>query len=300
MPSLTLALTVALLVTLAGLGLVAARLGRAEREIRMLRSQLEHSRRGLTRQAAGAALRTVVGTAVRVREQGVGGFLTSSIEELTGIALAQRSEIVRIAGPDGTVTVLFSDIQDSTAMNESLGDPAWMKVLAAHDHLVRRHVERHGGAIVKSQGDGFMVVFGTPQAALRAAIGVQESLAAGHARRLRRTPVAVRMGLHTGPTIEKDGDYFGRNVAFAARVAGQADGGEILVSEAVHALLAGASDGDVDRASHGASHGASDGASDGDVTGAGEPAGEFTFVDLREASLKGFPGEHRLWELAWP
>lgn len=253
---------------LVSLAVTSLALARSRREVRMLRGRLDRSHRSLTRQAAGLALRTVAGTAaaaVRMREQGVSGFLTSSIEELTGIAMADRSEIVKVAGPDGTVTVLFSDIEDSTALNEQLGDAAWMRLLSAHDALVRRHVGRHGGHIVKSQGDGFMVVFGDPADGIRAAMAIQEALA-GRRRALRRTPVAVRMGLHTGPTIERDGDYFGRNVAYAARVAAQADGGEILVSDELRGPL----------------------------------ADEFAFLEPRDVPLKGFPDTHRLWEVAWP
>lgn len=263
----TIALLVALACALAALATARVQLGRTRREARVLRAQLERSQQGLTRQAGRLALRTVVGTAARVREQGVGGFLTSSIEELTGIALADRSGIDRVAGPDGTVTVLFSDICDSTALNEQLGDEAWVKVLGAHDALVRRHVERHGGHIVKSQGDGFMIVFGDTADAITTASQVQQALASKSGRRLRRTPISVRMGLHRGPTIERDGDYFGRNVALAARITAQADGGEILVSDAVQEHLA-----------------------DGDVR----------FVAPRDVALKGFPDTHRVWAVALP
>ncbi len=264
MSTLSVVLLVALCVCTAGLVTTAGLLVASRRRVRILHAQLEGTRR-TARQTAVRGLRTVVGTAVRMREQGVGGFLTSSIEELTGIALADRSEIVKVAAPDGTVVVLFSDIEDSTSLNERLGDADWMRLLGAHDAVVRRHVDRHRGHIVKSQGDGFMIVFGDAADAVRAGAEIQRSLAAGRRRPLRRTPIRVRMGVHVGAAIERDGDYFGRNVAMAARVAGQAEGGQLLVSESVHDSL----------------------------------ADEVSFLDEREAELKGFPGRHRLWEVDW-
>ncbi|KRF15559.1 hypothetical protein ASG90_11370 [Nocardioides sp. Soil797] len=214
--------------------------------------------------AASFALRTAVDTAVRVRQQGVGGFLTSSIEEFTGIALADRSEIANVAAADGTVTIFFSDVVDSTALNERLGDRAWVELLAAHDKIVRGQVAKHSGHVVKSQGDGFMVAFGDPANAVLAGQAMQTAFAATRAKALRRTPIAVRMGLHVGRAVEKDGDYFGRNVAMAARVAAEAAGAEILVSDDAYAVV----------------------------------ADEFTFAAPRECELKGFSGTHRLWPLA--
>ncbi len=220
----------------------------------------------LTRRAADLAVRAVVTTAKGVRDQGVGGFLTSSIEELTGWSLAARRTIEQIAGPDGTVTVMFSDIRDSTALNEHLGDSDWLDLLAAHDDLVRRCVDQHRGQVVKHQGDGFMVVFGTAHLGVAAASQIQAALTEPRRKVLRRQAISVRIGLHTGPTVERDGDFFGRNVAYAARVAACAGGGEVLVSDDVHDLL----------------------------------AEHDWFGDAREVDLKGFPGPHRIWEVRWP
>ncbi|KQY54456.1 MULTISPECIES: adenylate/guanylate cyclase domain-containing protein [unclassified Nocardioides] len=255
------ALVVALIVSSVALGRVLSHNRQLREERDELLRRLERPAPSLPRQAATFAFRTAVGTAVRVREQGVGGFLTSSIEEWTGIALADRTEIEKVAAPDGTVTIFFSDIVDSTALNEQLGDQRWMALLEAHDKVIRKRVTAHGGHVVKSQGDGFMVAFGDPGEALRAAISMQTGLAEARGRVLRRTPVEVRMGLHTGRAIEKDGDYFGRNVAMAARVASHAVGGEILVSDAVHEGL----------------------------------VADFDFGEPRRVELKGFPGEHDLW-----
>jgi class 3 adenylate cyclase len=266
-----------------GLALVAAvsaalvlhrRLGEARAETQSLRRALE-SEQELPRgpramqaaQAAGMAMKTVVETATRMREQGVRGMLLSSMDDLAAWAMEDRTEIARIAAPDGTVTLMFSDIENSTAVNSEIGDREWVKLLAAHDRLLKTYVERHRGHVVKSQGDGYMVVFPTPELAIGASLGIQRALSAKRQRnrRLRRTPIRVRIGLHTGTAIEREGDYFGRNVAMAARVAAMADGGEILAT--------------------------------GEIAEALRDAGEFRFVEDDTVELKGLPGEHRLWQV---
>lgn len=220
-------------------------------------------------QVATSAVRTALETVTRLREQGVRGMLLTSIEDLTAWAVEERSEIVRIADEDGNVTFLFSDIEGSTALNSELGDAVWVKVLDAHAQLVTRQVERHGGHVVKNYGDGFMVVFATPEDGLRAAHAVQRALVDKRRRnrRLRDHPIRVRIGLHTGRAIEREGDWFGRNVAKAARVAAMADGGEVLVSTELTARLR-------------------------------EQGGEALPWRLRRTEtveLKGLPGEHTLW-----
>ena len=114
-------------------------------------------------------------------------------------------------------------------MTERLGDERWLQVLRAHNSLFRRLVPDHGGYEVKNQGDGFMLVFPDPCQALECAAAIQREFA-------ERDPVEgervrVRMGMHAGETIREEGDFFGRSVILAARIAAQASGGEILVSE---------------------------------------------------------------------
>jgi class 3 adenylate cyclase len=239
---------------------------RSQREVDQLKARLAGPRPG-ARMTAGRAVKAVVETATKVRHQGVGGVLASSIEDLTRWATEDRAEIARVALPNGTVTILFSDIENSTAMNEDLGDSRWVAVLKAHDAIVRRQVTEHGGHVVKAQGDGFMVVFGEPADAVRTAVHVQRALASGRGRGLRRAQIKVRIGAHVGKTVSRDGDYFGRNVAMAARVAEQARGGKILVSDEVRAAL-------------------------------GEPD-EFELEPCGEVELKGFAGIHALWSVAW-
>jgi class 3 adenylate cyclase len=256
-------LVLALALTLLALLVAVTQLVRLRRENEELRrSPAADSAVPRAVQAAGWAMKTALGTAERVRERGfVGGMLMAPIEELTGIALQDQDEIVAVAAPDGTVTFLFSDIEDSTTLNDSLGDEAWVRVLRAHDRIVRSAVARYDGHVVKSQGDGFMVVFSTPEAAVRAAGRIQRGVDSG-GRRLRRTPIKVRIGIHCGTAVARDGDYFGRNVAKAARIAALAEGGQILLSDEVRQGL--------DESGH-------------------------ALEELAAAELKGLSGTHLLW-----
>lgn len=179
-------------------------------------------------------------TAALVREKGLGGALRSSIEDLAGWAQVERPDLVRLAGTDGSVAILFSDIEGSTALNEELGDKAFVKLLARHDGLLRSRVDKHHGHVVKTQGDGFMVAFSTAEQAVRCAVSVQRAFEKGRAK--ARTPVAVRIGIHSGDVVHRDNDIFGRNVAQAARVAALAEGGEVLVSEPVADAVADVDD----------------------------------------------------------
>lgn len=214
----------------------------AQRLQESVQGQLTEARNPRAVQAAGLVVSKVVEAAARAREHGVGRMVLASIEDFTRWAAEQRAVIGRMAAPDGTVTIMFSDIEGSTRLNASLGDSRWVKVLAAHDELVETYVEKYRGLIVKTQGDGHMVVFTTPELGMCAAWDIQRAFGAkwNHSRELRRTPIRVRIGLHTGRAIERDGDYLGQNVALAARVAAQAAGGEVLVTEEVAEACAGA------------------------------------------------------------
>ena len=172
------------------------------------------------------AVKTVWQTANILRKDGLGAAVRSSIEDLADWAEVERPDLARLA-PSGRVTILFSDIEESTALNERIGDRAWVRLIDRHDRLVSRHVKSHAGYVVKSQGDGFMVAFAQPEQAVRCSVDVQRAL------NKRPNGIRVRIGIHMGKSVRRGDDLFGRNVAMAARVAGQANGGEILVSEPV-------------------------------------------------------------------
>jgi class 3 adenylate cyclase/tetratricopeptide (TPR) repeat protein len=144
----------------------------------------------------------------------------------------QRAES---GAPQGAVTILFTDVEGSTDLSTRVGDERVQELMRAQEDLVRREVQAHGGREVKSLGDGFMLAFPSPQAALDCAVAVQKVL---DARRADGS-VEVRMGLNTGEVTERGGDLFGATVNIAARVAAKARGGQILVSPVVRELVGG-------------------------------------------------------------
>src|SRR6201991_833960 len=223
----------------------------------------ELHRRGDTRNmllsGGREAVKQVWQTANILRKDGLGAAVRSSIEDLADWAEVERPDLARLA-PSGKGAIVFSDREESTALSERIGDRAWVRLISSHDKLVRRHVKLHAGHVVKSQGDGFMIAFAQPEQAVRCSIDVQRSL------RRRPNGIRVRIGIHMGKSVRRGDDLFGRNVAMAARVAAQADGGEILVSEVVR-----------------------DAVSDDE---------DIAYDDGRDVELKGFSGSHRLYAVA--
>ncbi|BBX95406.1 adenylate/guanylate cyclase domain-containing protein [Mycobacterium lacus] len=207
------------------------------------------------------AVKTVWQTANLMRKEGFGAAVRSSIEDLADWAEVERPDLARVT-PDGRVVILFSDIEESTALNERIGDRAWVKLIGAHDKLVHQLVQRRNGHVVKSQGDGFMVAFARAEQAVRCGIDLQHALHR-NAKRKRHEAIRVRIGIHMGRSVRRGADLFGRNVAMAARVAGQAAGGQILVSEPVRDAISDCDD--------------------------------IRFDDGREVELKGFAGSYRLF-----
>jgi len=191
--------------------------------------------------------------------------LPSSVDEVAETVAAERPSLTRAAAPDGTVTILFSDIEGSTAINDRLGDVRWLELLRAHNRIVRKQVEACGGFEVKSQGDGFMIAFASARRAIHCAQAIQEAIS----RKLDHHPdgpIRVRIGLHTGEAIREETDFYGRNVAVAARIADQARGGEILASSVVKHLT--------------------------------ESAGDIAFSDARDVELAGLAGTHAVYAVA--
>ena len=186
------------------------------------------------------AVKTVWNTANIMRKEGFGAAVRGSIEDLADWAEVERPDLARVT-PDGRVVILFSDIEESTALNERIGDRAWVKLISSHDKLVSGLVKRRSGHVVKSQGDGFMIAFARAEEAVHCAIDLQDELRK-EAKRKRHEEIRVRIGIHMGKSVLRGDDMFGRNVAMAARVASQADGGEILVSAPVGEAVGGLHD----------------------------------------------------------
>ena len=166
--------------------------------------------------------------------------------------------------PEGTVTVLFTDIEGSSAIVQRLGDEQARAVFREHDCLLREAVEQHGGVEVKHQGDGLMIAFSSARRAVLCAIDMQRAIARSN-REHPHDAVQVRIGLNTGEVIAEEQDYFGETVILASRIRDTAQGGQILVSELTKTLVG--------------AHGV-------------------RFVDRRKNQLKGW-GEHRLFEVDW-
>jgi predicted ATPase/class 3 adenylate cyclase/DNA-binding NarL/FixJ family response regulator len=138
---------------------------------------------------------------------------------------------VSVEPPLGTVTFLFTDIEDPARRWEST--PADMTTaIRAHDVIVRSAIERRGGHVFASGGDGFRAAFSSAVDAVAAAVDSQRQLNADAA-----LPFSVRMALHTGEAAPRDGSYSGTEVNRTARLMALANGGQVLVSHAAEGLV---------------------------------------------------------------
>lgn len=201
--------------------------------------------------------------AAKARE-GIPGPAVASLEQVAASVEAERPNLTAAAAPDGTVTLLFSDVEGSTQLTERLGDTRWVELLRAHHRIVRSQVQAYGGFVVKVQGDGFMVVFPGARRALQCARAIQDAMCAELDGK-PEGPIRVRIGLHTGEVLKEEDDFYGKNVILAARIAEQARGGEILASAVVRELA--------------------------------QSGGDVSFVDEREVHLKGLVGTYRLFRV---
>jgi class 3 adenylate cyclase len=193
-----------------------------------------------------------------------GFFITKSVDDIAEAVNESRPDLSASSAPDGTVTIAFTDIEDSLRLNAVLGDRRWLEVLRAHNDVVARVTEEHGGTVVKNQGDGFMLAFASARRALTCARAIEGAIE--QTFRDPGSPIRVRIGLHVGETVHEADDHFGHAVNYAARVASAAAGGEIVVSSLVYGLLA--------------------------------QTGEFRFEPAREVELKGVEGPQKVYPLA--
>jgi class 3 adenylate cyclase len=140
-------------------------------------------------------------------------------------------------------TVLFTDIVDSTRQSATVGDAAWHDVIDRHDRVARRLVDQHGGRVVKSTGDGLLVVFDAPSQGVACAVAM--------VRELHSIGVEIRAGVHAGEIeVHDDLDISGIAVNLAARVEQAADNGELWASSTVRDMMLGGSTAFVDRGEH--------------------------------------------------
>jgi class 3 adenylate cyclase len=184
----------------------------------------------------------------------------SAIDEFLG----EGEEAAAAAAPSGLVTILFTDVEESTLLTQRLGDAKARDVLRAHERMVREALKAHSGSEIKAMGDGFMASFSSATRALECAIAMQRAFAE-HSETAEE-PIRVRVGLNAGEPIAEEEDLFGTAVILAARIAAKAEGGEILAANVVRELAAGKG---------------------------------FLFSDRGDVALRGFEDPVRLFELRW-
>lgn len=180
------------------------------------------------------------------------------------ISAAQGStDTERTYGVEGTATIMFSDIANSTTLAAYVGDRAWTKSVARHFDDVRDIVEHHDGRIVKTLGDGTMSTFQSANAALKAATAIQTAAVDP----VEEARFRLRIGLHAGDVVQNEGDFFGSVVNKAARIASIAEPGSVLISDVVRAM-----------------------ASD---------TRELAFNPLPPVELQGIDGKHQVFQLGY-
>jgi class 3 adenylate cyclase len=194
-----------------------------------------------------------------------GFMLTTSVDDIVRSLSAAPPDLSGTSAADGTVTIVFTDIEDSTRINSFLGDHRWLEVLRAHNDVIAGATASAGGTVVKTQGDGFMLAFSSARSAIRCAVEVQRQIAARFND--PGSPVRVRIGAHTGEAVREADDILGHAVSYAARVAASAAGGEIVASSLIHGLLGA--------------------------------TGEFKFGEPREVELKGITGPQLVYPVTW-
>ena len=166
----------------------------------------------------------------------------------------------------GVVTLMFTDVEGSTALTRRVGDEVARRAIESHRRIVREAIGEHGGREIDSIGDGFMITFLSTRQAISCAVAIQKTLEE-HGREHPEEDVRVRIGLNVGEVLERGGHPFGAAVNATQRVAGHAKGGQILVSEPVRHLAGTIPD--------------------------------VTFSDRGRSTLKGFSERWRLFEVVW-
>ena len=189
----------------------------------------------------------------------LGRALTTSLAELERVVQREQPDLSSTLAADGTVTIVFTDIVDSTVMLGRLGDQEWLDVLRKHRAVITAATTAHGGTVVETQGDGSMLAFSSARQGVTCAIAIQREMQQAFDDHL--PTIRVRIGVHTGDALQDADHFYGTSVHYAARVASEADGGEVLVSSVVRELLSGSG---------------------------------IELIESREVELKGLDGLHRL------
>jgi class 3 adenylate cyclase len=223
--------------------------------------------RGLASRIPDARLVLLEGTRA-TPEEGDTEAVLQAIDEFLGESEEAEARAEPLAKED-IHTILFTDVEGSTALTQRLGDAKAREVLRQHERIVREALKSHAGSELKTTGDGFMASFSSATRALESAIAMQRAFAAHNES--AEEPILVRVGMNAGEPIAEDdpdgrSDLFGTAVIRAARIAAEAKGGEILVANVVRELAEGK---------------------------------QFLFTDRGDVTLKGFDEPVRLYEVRW-
>lgn len=240
------------------------------------RAQFACAQTLLARNAAGDRAK-----AVRLLEQSIATATEIGMKSLLERAQLLHAETIAPEAPaklpsstpieseratQGTVTLMFSDMSGFTEMTERLGDRQAFEVVEAHNAIVRKELQSHGGRELELQGDGFLLVFDAATAAVHCAVAIQRAFAAYSAEHPAQ-PIGVRIGIHSGEPLRHGNRYFGKAVILVTRVAGQARAGEIVTSSVVRDL--------------------------------GESDRDLRFDAGSEVELKGISGKRRIFRVRW-
>ncbi len=193
---------------------------------------------------------------------------TQAIEEF--LEEGEKASESAPPAPSGLITILFTDMQSSTALRRKLGDAKVQELVRAHNQIVRDALKTSGGREIKHTGDGIMASFSTATSALRCGIDIQRGVAT-HVEEHPGAQLGVYVGLNAGEPIAENGpdgraDLFGTSVDLARRICDHAEPGQILASNVVRELSEGKG---------------------------------FLFGDIGDVVPKGFEQPVRLYEVKW-
>jgi class 3 adenylate cyclase len=187
------------------------------------------------------------------------GYEARGVEELLQAATDTPLDI----GQTGMASVMFTDIVDSSAIAETVGDTVWSGAVKRHLETLSDLISAGGGRLIKTLGDGTMSTYPSARQALQTARDIQTAMAASQ----QEPRLPLRVGIHTGEVVDAGDDFFGTVVNKAARVAALAGPAEICLSDATRIMVG--------------------------------TAPEFAFGEAVAVKLKGLEGEHMIYRLAW-
>jgi class 3 adenylate cyclase len=235
---------------------------------------------GISKESAGRELRQAVDASLLqvVRyPQGEAGFkaapdLLRAVAEGLGMPVNASAPLtpetiigsLAVGQTEGTVTIMFTDVEGSTRLLSTRGFTESHEIMKAYETIIDDKVAEHAGRRIKGLGDGFMISFGSVRHGVECALEIQRAISE-YSKQNPERKIRIRIGINTGEVVEEAGDIFGAAVNVAARVAGKAKGGEILVSEVVRSLVG--------------------------------PMAEMKFMFRGRYKLKGFPDRWRLHQV---